>query len=419
MRARTEPEATQDRASDPVARLRIGRGPWLLDEGRPHWARPRSSFRTDIVIVGAGITGSLAAECLTRLGYRVALVDRLAPGQGSTAASTAMLQWEIDESLVDLSDAYGFEKAAFAYRLSLSAVSGLGDLAATLGIACDWRWRDALMLAAEGDDGRSIEEEATARKRAGLPSAFLRPEALRDRYGIRRTAAAVSRGAATCDPVRLAHGLLAAAVERGAVLIHDEVAAYDSDRRCARVRLAGGFEIEARMLVLATGYEMPPFVSAPPHRMSASWAAATAAGADLSFWRGETLIWEDATPYLYARTTADRRLLVGGEDEAVSDPVERDGLAPAKAAAMHDKLEALWGLKLPPFERVWSAAFGETADGLPLIGPVPGAPNVFAAYGYGGNGITFSYLAARMIAAMIGGKAQPWFDSFALDRPPP
>ena len=32
---------------------------------------------------------------------------------------------------------------------------------------------------------------------------------------------------------------------------------------------------------------------------------------------------------------------------------------------------------------------------LPLIGPVPGKNGIFAAYGYGGNGITFSYLAAR------------------------
>ncbi|WP_442063265.1 hypothetical protein, partial [Rhizobium johnstonii] len=35
-----------------------------------------------------------------------------------------------------------------------------------------------------------------------------------------------------------------------------------------------------------------------------------------------------------------------------------------------------------------------TVDGLPLIGPVPETPHVFAAYGYGGNGITFSYLSS-------------------------
>ena len=51
----------------------------------------------------------------------------------------------------------------------------------------------------------------------------------------------------------------------------------------------------------------------------------------------------------------------------------------------------------------WSAEFGETDDGLPLIGPVPGAARVLAAYGYGGNGITFSYMASRILAARIAG----------------
>ena len=52
---------------------------------------------------------------------------------------------------------------------------------------------------------------------------------------------------------------------------------------------------------------------------------------------------------------------------------------------------------------VWAAAFGVTADGLPMIGRVPGFRNVHAAMGYGGNGITFSQIAAEIIAAGILG----------------
>ena len=48
-----------------------------------------------------------------------------------------------------------------------------------------------------------------------------------------------------------------------------------------------------------------------------------------------------------------------------------------------------------------------------------GCPNIHAAYGYGGNGITFSYLASRMIAAKISGEKQASFEHFALDRPAP
>ncbi|KEC76066.1 oxidoreductase [Rhizobium leguminosarum bv. phaseoli CCGM1] len=50
---------------------------------------------------------------------------------------------------------------------------------------------------------------------------------------------------------------------------------------------------------------------------------------------------------------------------------------------------------------------------------MPGVPHVLAAYGYGGNGITFSYLAAQMIGAMIAGMYRDWFEDFALDRDGP
>jgi glycine/D-amino acid oxidase-like deaminating enzyme len=38
----------------------------------------------------------------------------------------------------------------------------------------------------------------------------------------------------------------------------------------------------------------------------------------------------------------------------------------------------------------WVCTFDSTHDGLPPIGAVPDVKNLFAAYDYGGNGITFS-----------------------------
>ena len=61
----------------------------------------------------------------------------------------------------------------------------------------------------------------------------------------------------------------------------------------------------------------------------------------------------------------------------------------------------------------------DDVDGLPLIGRVPGYPGIHAAYGYGGNGITFSYLAAQVIGELIAGRDRPWFDDFAIDRDRP
>jgi glycine/D-amino acid oxidase-like deaminating enzyme len=64
----------------------------------------------------------------------------------------------------------------------------------------------------------------------------------------------------------------------------------------------------------------------------------------------------------------------------------------------------------------WSGTFDITSDGLPLIGPVPGAKGIYAAYGYGGNGITFSFLAAQLIGDLIAGASSPLLRDFAFDR---
>ncbi|MGY8682586.1 FAD-dependent oxidoreductase [Bradyrhizobium sp. UFLA05-153] len=64
----------------------------------------------------------------------------------------------------------------------------------------------------------------------------------------------------------------------------------------------------------------------------------------------------------------------------------------------------------------WSGAFDSTDDGLPMIGGVPGCRNIFAAFGYGGNGITSSFLAAELIGMLLSGGTSPLLDDSAIDR---
>ena len=61
-----------------------------------------SDFHINInSVIGGGITGALLGHALTMAGYNVIVVDRRYIGWGSTSASTAILQYEIDEHLVE------------------------------------------------------------------------------------------------------------------------------------------------------------------------------------------------------------------------------------------------------------------------------------------------------------------------------
>ena len=133
-------------------------------------------------------------------------------------------------------------------------------------------------------------------------------------------------------------------------------------------------------------------------------------------WPERCLVWESARPYFYLRTTPDGRAMLGGEDEDFADPGRRDQLIGAKASTLTEKFRAMFpGIEMQP-DCAWAGTFAETKDGLPYVGSVPEFPCGYFALGYGGNGITFSLVAARIIRDQIMGRANADADLFAFDR---
>lgn len=398
--------------------LRSGRTVWEIGRQPPTPAAPLSgSLRTDVAIIGAGITGAFLAERLTRAGREVLVLDRHQPQTASTAASTALLQWEIDAPMLELEGSLGFETAAAIYRRSHETVQGIGRLVAGLGGGAAFRPRDTAYLSGDELEAADLGEENRLRLAAGLPTRFLDRDALRAAYGFDRDAALASTGSAEADPVALARLLLDAAVARGARIASPvTVSGYSFGFERAELTTLEGHEITANVVILANGYEMPDFVPASAHRIMSTWALATVPQLPGALWPGRALVWEASDPYSYLRTTLEDRIIIGGEDEAITDANERDVLLPAKTAALQARLSGLVPGADLTVETAWTGFFGETEDGLPMIGPVPGQPRCYAAFGYGGNGITFSALAADLIAGLIAGEQDPILASFAVDR---
>jgi glycine/D-amino acid oxidase-like deaminating enzyme len=200
-----------------------------------------------------------------------------------------MLLWEIDRPLTQLTETYGFERAARAYLASLHAVAGLKSLVLQLGLPCEMRDKDSLFLAA-GGTSKELLGEHQLRQRAGLPGDFLDHATLLDVFGITRAGAIVSPGAADADPMQLARGLLRIAVARGARMFEGEAVEFDAAARSVGVQLKNGRLIEARAVILATGYVMPSVVQPTVQAISSSWAIATTPQPQ-NIWKGGALIW--------------------------------------------------------------------------------------------------------------------------------
>jgi glycine/D-amino acid oxidase-like deaminating enzyme len=367
----------------------------------------------DVAVIGAGISGALAALKLAERGHDVVIVDRRPPCRGSTLASTAMIQFELDTTLSELADKIGADAAERAYLRSFSSLRTLDELIRRLGLSCGWKARQALYLAGDRHGYRALKAEADYRARIGLPSTFLDGTQLAGAYGMERTGAILSDGAAEVNPVQLAAGCLREARRHGArIYAPHDVKRVHPRQRGVDIETARGATIAARRAVFATGYEVIDGLPGDRFKIISTWALATRPLPADALWPGRCLIWEAADPYLYMRTTRDRRILAGGEDSGLNDAERRDAAISNKTGRLLEKIGALLPHRRLEIDYAWAGAFADSPTGLPFLSPVPDLRSCFAVLGCGGNGITFSVIAAEIVAAWVDGRADPDADLF-------
>ena len=397
--------------------LRTGRSVWMDRRREALASSPLSrNISCDVAVIGAGISGALIAENLSEAGLNVVVFDRRGPAIGSTLASTAMLQYELDTPLIHMSERIGRDRAERIWRRSRLAVDALRDRTERLGIKADTATRGSIYLDGNVLNPDDLEREAQARRRAGFEVEFLKPAAVKARYGISGHHAIIGFGNYSADPRRLATGYLATAIARGARMYCPvDVADVEPSAEGVAIHTSEGREIRAGHLVMATGYEMMKGVPRKGNRIVSSWSISTRAQ-PRNVWPTAAMIWEAADPYLYIRTTPAGEVICGGEDEEISDDKIRDSLIEEKTRTLSEKLGKLLPMIDPEPVRAWAGSFGDSPVGTPTIGRIPGMANCYTAMGYGGNGITFSMMAAQMLRGMIAGTGDPDSDLVSFYR---
>jgi len=390
---------------------------WLLSGGiiRSYTSLERD-IRTDIVVMGGGISGALTAWYLCRAGFEVVVVDKRHIGMGSTAASTALLQYEIDTPLTELCRKVGEKNAVLSYRLCLEAIGHLADICRSWPEA-GFKWRPSLQYASFKKDVAMLREEYALRKKNGISLQWLGRQDIMHKFGFEKEGALLSRTGAEVKAYNLCHALLHHGGRHGLqVYDHTEIVDIQETSRGVVVKTHWGNTIKARKLVIACGYESAKYIPQKIQSLQSTYAIVSEPFESSHLWYRNALIWETARPYLYLRTTADNRVLIGGMDDDFSDPRLRDRALPYKARALARAFCRLFPAIPFRTDFKWAGVFASTRDGLPYIGSLPGKPHTYFALGLGGNGITFSVIAAQIIARLAGGHQDPHAGIFGFDR---
>ncbi len=362
----------------------------------------QASTTCDVVVLGAGITGALVAWQLAQAGVDVMVLDKRDVATGSTAASTCLLQYEVDTPLHRLVKLVGEDHAVRAYRACHNALGQIKKMDHRLGGRHGFRQIKSLQGASRTSDIPALQRELKLRRLHGFDVDWCTRSQLARSSTLPYSAALLTHDAAQIDAHRFTHSLLRAATASGSrVYDRTRVSHRTATRRGITLHTDRGAKIRARHLVVATGYETAPYLADPFLKLVVTFALVTEPVPAFFGWPGDRLIWETARPYVYLRQTDDGRAIIGGYDESTCDPSRRDHLLASKTSLLARRFRQL--LPKIPCEVAysWGATFAETPDGLPYIGSHPRVPHTYFALGYGGNGITFSVIAAEIIRDLI------------------
>ena len=399
--------------------LKSGYPYWAVKNGLMHaFPRMDADQQCDVAIVGGGISAALIANELAQHGHHVLVIEQRDVAWGSSAASTALLQYEIDTPMVDLAKQYGEKDAALAYRACAESIPMLQSLSREVRDV-DFSMAQSLYYASRERDVTAMQDELALRQRHGFDVEWLDSPELWDRYDVRAPGAILSKLGARVDPYRLAYRLLAK-LERAGTRVFDRsrVVEMTASSRSVALRTEEGFSIQAKHVVLAAGYANEKWLSkkVADNRSSYAFITDPMDEKDLGVF-AKTMAWESARPYIYLRSTSDGRLLIGGEDDAIDIPAKRDAILEKKVKSLQKKISlAIPRLQLKP-AFAWAGTFAETEDGLPFFGPhAQHGGRVHFAMAYGGNGITYSMIGAGLLRAWIERSKHPLKALFSFER---
>ncbi|HEY2721518.1 MAG TPA: FAD-dependent oxidoreductase [Chitinophagaceae bacterium] len=391
---------------------------WLIKNGLPYqYPKLLQNTRCDVAIVGGGISGALTAWYCVQAGIDCMLVDARSIALGSTSASTSLLQYELDTPLHKLKKLVGDQNAVRAYQLCGEAIDKLIELMDRLAFK-EYSRKQSLFFSSRRKEKKMLDKECRARKEAGFEVQLLSKEEMKCKYGLDAVSGILSEKGASNDAYLFTHKILQDCITKGLrVFDRTPIKNIRPEKRGLILTTDKGYTIAANYMVNATGYEIIHFINKKIVNLDCTYAMISESMAEQKpIWGNNVMMWNTEKPYMYMCPANENRILIGGADESFVNIKTMHNYLEKKSALLKKSFDEYFPSIHFKQEFAWSGVFGKTKDSLPYIGPYLPTPRVFYALGFGGNGITFSLVAAEIIRDLLLGKKNKDADIFSFSR---
>lgn len=390
---------------------------WLIKNAMAEsYPSLKSNLSTEIVIIGCGITGALMGYRLLKEGKKVILLDKRDIANGSSAASTGMLQYEIDNPLHKLIEQRGLSSAVSSYQNCEKAIFDLKKITEEIKSGCGFQFKKSIYFCSSKKEIDFLKKEFECRKAHGFKVKWLKEEEI-EKLGLKAFAAIESESGAIIDTYKFTQELLAHCSKKGAQIFdRTEVSSIKENKDKMTITTTENFKIEAKHIVHCTGYESTNTLKEKVVNLKSTYALASETFEKVPKPFQNHIFWNTSSPYLYFRITRDNRIIMGGGDVDFKNATKRDRLLAKKEKSLLKEFKECFPNIDFRADYDWAGTFGETEDGLPYFGKPDPMKNEHYILGFGGNGITFSVMGMEAVVHSINNTPHPFLEYYKFGR---
>lgn len=380
---------------------------WSATTSFKTYPQLQGDLEVDVAIVGGGITGISTAYALAKAGKRVAVLEALKVGSGTTGSSTGNLYAPIGQHLYNVQSKHNEETLQAVVASRNAAVDFIAQRVQEYGIDCEFERVPWCLFSEPGNDMTDqVERERKAAEKAGLPVTDQAPAGFQFKVGSITNIA----NQAQFNPLKYTQGLAAAIAGNNCQIFEGTKVTNVEDGEPCIVHTEWG-KVTARHVIMAT--HSPKGVYAvhtamEPYReyaMAVRLKGNVPAGG--IYWHVQQLQHYSIRPY---SNEQGNFLLVLGESHKVGHKEHNE--------EAFQKLEQYLTARFEVDHIVykWAAQNYTAADLLPFIGTSPAQNYTYIATGFAADGLTWGTLAAMIIRDAIVGTENQWAKYFDPKR---